>query len=100
MFNFLTDDPPRHRVDIVAQNVASEAVCLDQWCSTAHERIGYTDAGKVVCLEEAIFDRPRTELCQEKSSKQCTWSPSEPLMDGNNGPIILLDLLLPQCLSS
>ena len=94
MLDFLTDDPCRHRIDIEAQHVTSDAVCLNQGRATAHEGIGHELAGKVMPVEVGFIQPLIEEFRQQKPAKQGARPSREPFMDRDDWPVNLLDLLL------
>ena len=61
-----------------------------------HEGIADRDPLEVVGAIEGFPEGSIAELGKEKTSKQRARSAGKPFVDGNNGPIILLDLLFPQ----
>ncbi len=50
MLDFLFNDPVRHGVDIECGDIASNTVCLQDRCTTAHEWVGYMATCKIVCF--------------------------------------------------
>ena len=96
MFDFLADDPRCHRVYVKAGHVAANAVGLDQGRAAAHERISDFSAGKIVASEVEVGKWCFTEFGKRQRPEQAAGPPSEPLVYGDYGAVVLLNLLLTQ----
>ena len=96
LLDFLADDPGRHRIDIEAEHVASDAVRLDQRRSAAHKRIRYPDSRKVIRSEKGIIQTIFPELGKDQAAKQGARTACEPLVNADDRAIALLDLLFPE----
>lgn len=94
VLDLFADDPGRHGIDVESQDITADAVGLDQRRAPAHERVGDDPAREIVGPEESIFQRPIAELGEDQAAEQGPRAPGEPLMDGDDRPVILLDLLL------
>jgi len=92
--DLLTDNPGRHRVDVEPFDIAADAVRLDQGRAAAHEGIGDLEAGETVRSEERLSKPILAVLRQEKAAKESARPTREPLVDRDDRPVILLDLLL------
>ena len=96
VLDLLADDPGRHRVDIEALHVASDPVCLDQRRPPAHERVCDLDSRKVVRFEIYVCQPAIPEFRQDEAAKQGSWSAGKPLVNADDGAVVLLDLLFPE----
>ena len=92
----LSDDPGRHRTDVVAIYIAADAVRLDQRSAAAHERICDPKAGEVVRPEERVLQAILAEFGEDQAAEQGAGTAGEPLVDADAGAVVLLDLLLSQ----
>ena len=95
MFDFPVDDPPGHGVDVIAQDVAAHPIGLNERGAAPHEGIGDGDTWKIVGGVEGLAERAVAVLGQNQPPEQCSRAPGEPLVHGNDGPVVLLDLLFP-----
>lgn len=93
MVDLFTDHPCRHRIDVEAQDVTADPIRFEQWSTAAHEWIGDGAPGEIVGGEEALGEGLVTELGERQSAKQRARSPGEPLVNGDDRPVVLLDLL-------
>jgi hypothetical protein len=91
---FLANHPVSHRVDIKAENVTAKTIGLQERCPSTHERISYPPATQIMRLVEGFLKRRIRKLREYQPPKKRTGTPREPLMDRNDRPIILLNLLL------
>lgn len=96
MLDFAVHDPVRHRVDVVADNVATDPVGLNEGRAATHEWVGDGDSLQVVGGVEGFPERPISEFGEDQPAKQRAWSPGEPLMNGDDRAVVLLDLFFPQ----
>ena len=96
MLDLLPHDPVRHGIDVIADNVASETVRLKERRAAAHERIEDGKAGEIVGRIEYIAKRFIAEFRKDQPTKKRPRSPCEPLMDRDDGPVVLLNLLFTQ----
>lgn len=96
MLDLAVDDPPGHGVDVVAQHVAPDPVGLDQRRAAPHEGVGDVDPLEVVGREEGLLERPVAEFGEEQSPEQGPRPTGEPLVHGDDRPIVLLDLFFAQ----
>ncbi len=94
--DFLAHDPIRHRVDVGADDVTSQAIGFQQRRATAHKGIADDEGAQVVAAEKAIRQRLSIgELGQQQGAKERAWPTGEPLVYADDRAIMLLDLLLP-----
>jgi len=59
MANFLPDDPESHGIDVPTRHVTAQAIRLDEWRTTTHERVGDLETGEVVRLVITLGERRR-----------------------------------------
>ena len=62
--------------------------------AAAHEGVGDNPAGKVVRAEEGLRQRSIAKLCQHQATEKRARPPGEPLVDSDDGSVVLLDPLL------
>ena len=96
MLDFLLYDPVGHRVDIVADNIATETIGFEEGRATTHEGIGYAEPLKMVCTVKRFFQRGFCKLGEQQAAKEGSGPAGKPFVNGNDGPVVLLDLFLPQ----
>jgi len=96
VFDLPVNDPPCHGVDVISQHVAPDPVGLDERGSAPHERIGNGDPLEVVSREERLLERPVAVLGEEQPPEQGPRPTCEPLVHGDDRPVVLLDLFFPQ----
>jgi hypothetical protein len=96
MLYFLLYDPVRHRVDIVSDNIATETIGFEQWRASAHERIGYAEPSEIVGTVKRFFQGSFFKLGEQQAAEEGSGPAGKPLVNGNDGPVDLLDLFLPQ----
>ena len=65
MLDFLFYDPVGHRVDIVADNIATETIGFEEGRATAHEGIGYAEPLKMVGTVKRFLQRSFCELGEQ-----------------------------------
>ena len=70
-----------------------DAVGFEQGSAAAHERISDLAAGKIVAGEVKVGKRRFAELGERERPEQAARPPSEPFVYGDNGPVVLLNLL-------
>ena len=92
MLKFLANDPGRHWVDIETLHVATDAVCLDQRCSTTHEGISDLDTWKVIGSKKGIVEAVTTKLGKSQPTKQGSRPAGKPFVYGDDRAINLLNL--------
>ena len=92
--DLLADDPGRHRIDVEAIHVASDAIRLDERRPASHERVGDTQPGKVVGSKEEVVQATLAELGEHEAAEQGARAACEPLVDTDDRAVVLLDLLL------
>lgn len=97
MRNLLPDNPPGHRIDVEPVHIAPQAVGFQQGRPTSHERVRHHPAAQVVGRIELFGHWSFAEFCQEKRPEQSPRPPRKPLVDSDDGAIVLLNLLLPKC---
>ena len=70
MLDFLANNPSRHRIDIEADHIATNAVGLDQRGSASHEGVSDNSARKVIGAEECLAIRrsPNSERTSPRKS--------------------------------
>ncbi len=90
---FLPHDPGGHGVDVEPLAVAAQAVGLDQRRSAAHEGVSDLPTREGVGLVEDLPQRVVTELGQGQGAEQGSRPAREPLVHGDDGPVVLLNLL-------
>jgi hypothetical protein len=56
MFDFLSDNPVRHRINVIADDVTTGTVCLQERSPASHERINYNLASEVVAFVEGFSE--------------------------------------------
>ena len=56
--------PVGHRIDVIADDVAADTVCLDEGRASAHERVDYSQAAKIVAAKESFNKAALHELGQ------------------------------------
>ena len=96
IFDFAVDNPPGHGVDVKAQHVAPHPVGLDQRGPATHEGVGDGDALEVVGGEKGFFKRPVAVFGEDQPAEQGSRTAGEPLVYGDDWPVILLDLFFTQ----
>ena len=94
--HLLFDDPIGHRVDVVADHFASHAVRLYERGASAHKGVKDRGAGEILVLEELISQISCNKLGEEKTAKERAGPSGEPFVDGDDGPVVLLNLFLVQ----
>ncbi len=57
MFKLLTHDPIGHRVNIIASDIAADAIRFNKRCAASHKWIGYTDSVQIMWPEERVTKR-------------------------------------------
>ena len=62
--------PISHGIDVIADDVAADAVCLDERRASSHEWVNYSQAAKVVATKESFFQAAPHELGQQNPTKQ------------------------------
>ena len=96
MFDFLLNDPVGHRVDVESDNITAEPVGLNEWSAAAHEGIGDLDPFQAVCLVKGLAQSLIEKFGKLQAAKQGSGSSSKPLVNRNNWPVVLLNLLFTQ----
>ncbi len=96
MLNLLPHDPVPHGVDVITDHVAAKTVGFKERGASAHERIEDGKAGKIVGRIKRVPERFVYEFRKDQPAKQRPRPPRKPLMHGDNGTIVLLNLLLAQ----
>jgi hypothetical protein len=96
VFDLAVDDPPRHGVDVVAQHVAPHPISLDQRGSAPHEGVCDGDSLEVIGGEKCFFKRPVAVFGEDQSPEQGSRTAGEPLVHGDDWPVVLLDLFFTQ----
>lgn len=96
MFDFLLDDPIGHGVDVESDNITAEPVGLYEWSAAAHEWIGNLDPFQTVCLIKGLMQGPIAKFGKQQAAEQRSGSSSKPLVDCDNWPVVLLNLLFMQ----
>ncbi|HEX4081077.1 MAG TPA: hypothetical protein VHX61_19615 [Rhizomicrobium sp.] len=96
MLDLLAHDPGGHGIEIEALDVAADAIGFEERYAAPHEGIGDDPSRKIIRLEEGLGQRLVAELRKHKTAKQRPRPAREPFVHGDDGPEILLDLLLPQ----
>ena len=97
MLDFLLYDPVGHRVDIVADNIATETIGFKEGRATAHEGIGYAEPLKMMGTVKRFLQRSFCELGEQQAAEEGSGPAGKPFVNGNDGPVVLLNLFLPQC---
>ena len=96
MFDLLFNDPIGHRVYIETGDVTPKPICLYEWRSTAHERIGNLDTFQMIGPIKAFAEWRLAKLGKQQTPEQCSGSARKPLMYRYNGSVVLLNLLFAQ----
>ena len=96
IFDFPVYDPPGHGVDVVPQHVAPHPVGLNQRGPPTHEGVGDGDALEVVGGKEGLLKRTVAVFGEDQATEQGSRSAGEPLVYGDDGPVVLLDLFFLQ----
>jgi hypothetical protein len=94
--HLLFDDPIGHGVDVPADHLASHAVRLYERGASAHKGVKDPGAGEILVLEELISQISCNKLGEEKAAKERARPSGEPFVDGDDGPVVLLNLFLVQ----
>ena len=81
---------------LVAQQIAADPVRLDERGSAAHERVRDPESPEFVRAKEDLVEGSLPELGEPQAAKQCARTSREPLVDADDRPVVLLDLLLPE----
>ena len=94
--HLLLDHPIGHGVDIIADHIASHAVSFYEGGASAHKGVKDLSAGEILALEELISQISFDELGKEKTAKEGARPSGEPFVDGDDRPVVLLNLFLVQ----
>ena len=94
--NLLADDPGSHRVDVRPDHVAANPVRLKERSAPAHKWIRDRDSLEAVGAEVRLLNRLAAKLGQEQPPEQRSGPTGEPLVDGDDRAVDLLNLLLPE----
>jgi hypothetical protein len=90
----LPNDPEGHWVDVRSHDVKSKTVGLVDRRAAPHERIG-DNSFEIVCPPVGRFERLLTiEFGHKQGPENGSRPAGKPLMNTDNGTVILLDLLL------
>jgi hypothetical protein len=92
----LPHDPIRHWINIVTNDIASKTVGFEQRAASTHERIGYSEPLKIVCAIEGFLQGSLDKFGKQQTTEECSRTAGKPFVNGNNWPVVLLDLLFPQ----
>jgi hypothetical protein len=96
MLYLLPHDPIRHWIDILTNDITSETVGFEQRAASTHERIGYSEPLKIVCTIEGFLQGVLDKFGKQQTTEECSGTAGKPFVNGNNRPVVLLDLLFPQ----
>ena len=96
MFDLLLDDPIGHGVDVEPGDITAEPVGLYEWSAAAHEWIGDLDPLQTVCLVKGLPQGLVEKFGKQQASEQRPGSSGKPFVDGDNRPVVLLNLLFTQ----
>jgi hypothetical protein len=83
MLYLLPHDPIRHWIDILTNDITSETV-------------GYSEPLKIVCTIEGFLQGVLDKFGKQQTTEECSGTAGKPFVNGNNRPVVLLDLLFPQ----
>jgi hypothetical protein len=93
MLDLLSNDPRCHGIDIETLHITSDPVCLEQRGPAAHEWVDDQSPREVICLEENLSEWLIGKLRKDEPPEQRARPASEPLMNRDDGTIVLLNLL-------
>jgi hypothetical protein len=88
----LPDDPVRHRIDVRTHHIEPQSVRFDQRSPASHEWIGDRPR-QAVSAPIHLVSRTINKLSQEQIPEQRSRTARKPLMDTDDGAIVLLNLL-------
>ena len=94
VLDLFADHPRRHGIDVYAQHVAADPVRFEQRSSSPHEGIRDRTPGEVVGCEEGLGEWAVAEFGERQPAKQGARPAGEPLVNGDDRPVVLLDLFL------
>jgi hypothetical protein len=57
-FHLLPDNPERHWVDVIANDIAPDSICLEKRAASPHERVGNPDSLEAVGLIKGLAQWP------------------------------------------
>lgn len=96
VLNLPVNDPPRHGVDVVPQHITPHPVGLDEGRAATHEGVGDGEPIEVISGEEGLLERLVAVFGEEQPPEQGPRPPGEPLVHGDDRPVVLLDLFFTQ----
>src|SRR6516164_4260505 len=96
MLDLLPYDPRRHGVNVEPLNIATDTVRLYQRRASPHKRVGYAPVREGVGLVKQVLHGAISEFGKDQSSEKRARAAGEPFVDGDDRPVILLNLLLSQ----
>src|SRR5262245_52192521 len=67
--------------------------CLKYGCATAHERVNDKPSWEIIRCKISLSERSIGELREYQAPEQSARSASEPLVNRDNRPVVLLNLL-------
>ncbi len=97
VLDFPLHDPVRHGVEVPAHNIATHTIGLDQRGTASIEWVPDANPTKVVGAVEGISQGSIHELGEQQTPEERSRPAGKPLVNGDDGPIVLLYLLFPQC---
>lgn len=95
LFDALPHQPVSHRVHVPTNDTRTQPEGLEHRRAAAHERVG-DDRVDIVRLPELLTHLPVPELAQQQVPEKGAGTSGEPLVDADDGPVALLNLLLTQ----
>lgn len=96
MLDFLLDDPVGHWVDVEASSITAEPVGFYERRAAAHEGIADFQPLQAVCRIKRLLQGFIEEFGKQQTAEQCAGSSGKPLVNRDNGPVILLNLFFAQ----
>ena len=96
MLDLLSDNPIGHGVDVATDDTTAHAIGFEKRRATAHERVGNSAAVEIVAFVEGLPKRRFDELRKYEPPEKRPGPTGEPLVNGYQGTVVLLDLLLTQ----
>lgn len=94
MFDFSANNPVGHGIDVETDDVTSKSICFHEGSAAPHERIGDCDAVELVGCVECVGEWLFNEFGEDQPPEESSRTAGEPLVDGNDWTVVLLNLLL------
>jgi hypothetical protein len=93
MFDFFSNNPIRHRIDVITNDITADSVCFQERRAPSHEWVSDDLSTKVLRLVKGLSKRTRPKFRKQKSTEKSPRPPCEPFVYRNNWPVVLLYLL-------